>query len=211
MKDLEVQDLSLEGVKVISYGKYKDNRGYFTETYRKSCYEEYKEKLGVWNIVQINESYSEENTLRGLHFQWNPYMGKLVRTISGTMIDLVLDIRKGSETYGNIIAYKLKADPKKERSEWIWIPPGFAHGNFFKEETVIEYCCSGEYSHGCEACISPMADDINWSLCDNELKKEFDELVKNKDLKITEKDKNGLRMREWEKSKEAKLFQYNEF
>jgi len=147
-------------------------------------------------FVQANESYSKKGTVRGLHFQWNPYMGKLVRTLTGRMIDMVLDIRKGSPTFGKIICYDMPANPTVDYNEWIWVPPGFAHGNFFTEETMIEYFCSGQYSPGSEASISPLAKDIDWTLCDTNLKKLFDSIAPSTDL-ITDKDKNGFSMAEW--------------
>ena len=97
-------------------------------------------------------------------------MGKLVRTLSGRMVDMILDIRKGSTTFGKIIAYDMPSEHEADYNEWIWVPPGFAHGNFFTEDSTIEYFCSGEYSPGCEAGISPLAADIDWSLCEGSLK-----------------------------------------
>src|SRR5690606_8308158 len=91
-------------------------------------------------FVQVNESYSRPGTVRGLHFQWNPYMGKLVRTVYGRMVDIALDIRKGSPTFGKALLYDMPSQPDQDYAEWIWIPPGFAHGNYFTAETVIEYC-----------------------------------------------------------------------
>jgi len=145
--------------------------------------------------------------VRGLHFQWNPYMGKLVRTLQGRMIDMVLDIRKGAPTFGKIILYDMPADNKKEYSEWIWVAPGFAHGNFFPEETMIEYFCSGEYSPGCEAGISPLAEDIDGTLCDADLKKLFDSIVLSTSL-ITDKDKNGSTVAAWRENKNSDNFIY---
>jgi dTDP-4-dehydrorhamnose 3,5-epimerase len=147
-------------------------------------------------FVQANESYSKQGTLRGLHFQWNPYMGKLVRTISGRMVDIVLDIRKGSPTLGKAIMYDMPADNHADAQEWIWVPPGFAHGNVFPQDTLIEYFCSGEYSQGCEAGISPYAPDIDWSTCDPVLKALFDGIANKTDL-VTDKDRNGLSLAKW--------------
>ena len=154
---------------------------------------------------QCNESYSKTGTVRGLHFQWNPFMGKLVRTLAGHMIDLVLDIRKGSPTAGKIIAYEMPSSPEKDFGEWIWVPPGFAHGNFFLKDSSIEYFCSGEYSPGCEAGISPIAQDLDWSLCDPEIKRSFDRIVPGT-LLITEKDKNGYSLTAWWKTTQSENF-----
>ena len=76
------------------------------------------------------------------------------------------------------------------------VPVGFAHGNYFREDSHIEYFCSSEYSPGCEAGISPISDDIDWSLCDPELKKEFDSVVNTNPL-MTDKDKNGHTLASW--------------
>jgi dTDP-4-dehydrorhamnose 3,5-epimerase len=192
-KLLEVKQLAIEEVKVIRFARFFDHRGYFVEHYRKSDFANNPDTAFMKNVefVQCNESYSKKGTVRGLHFQWNPYIGKLVRTVSGRMIDMALDIRKGSPTFGKIILYDMPADNKTDYSEWIWVPPGFTHGNFFPEDTTIEYFCSGEYSPGCEAGISPLAQDIDWSLCDKGLKKLYDKIVPTSGL-ITDKDKNGF-------------------
>jgi dTDP-4-dehydrorhamnose 3,5-epimerase len=156
-------------------------------------------------FVQCNESFSKAGTVRGLHFQWNPYMGKLVRTISGRMIDIVLDIRKGSPTLGKIILYDMPADRTSGTQEWIWVPPGFAHGNVFPEDTVIEYMCSGEYSQGCEAGISPFASDLDWTPCHPELKRSFDHIAATNTL-VTDKDRNGFSLAQWLKDERSDNF-----
>jgi len=211
MKLLKVKRLRLEAIQVVRFGRFCDHRGYFTEHYRKSDFMNHRDMdfMKDTEFVQANESYSKKGTVRGLHFQWNPYMGKLVRTLAGRMVDMVLDIRKNSPTFGKIILYDMPADNNNDYSEWIWIPPGFAHGNFFTEDTMIEYFCSGEYSPGCEAGISPLADDIDWSLCDPELRKQFNNIVYHTEL-ITEKDKNGFSIRQWIKNKDSQNFIYGE-
>lgn len=206
MKIIQSKDLSLPGVKVIKFGKFYDHRGYFTETYRKS---DMAKEVG-FDIVQMNESLSKKNVIRGLHFQWNPYMGKLVRTVKGHMVDLILDIRKNSPTYGKAIAYDMPVSLDFEsESEWIWVPAGMAHGNFFKEVTMIEYLCSGEYSQGCEASISPASEDIDWSMCEPKLYEEIVALLKD-DAVISDKDKQGLSLKQWENKKESDNFIYGE-
>ena len=198
MKLTEAETLQIGAIKVIRFARFCDHRGYFTEHYRKSDFKNHPELkfMNSVEFVQANESYSKKGTVRGLHFQWNPYMGKLVRTLTGRMIDMVLDIRKGSPTFGKIVLYDMPADNKADYQEWIWVPPGFAHGNFFPEDTMIEYFCSGEYSPGCEAGISPLAEDIDWELCDTSLKELFDSMVPSTKL-ITDKDKNGLSVDGW--------------
>jgi dTDP-4-dehydrorhamnose 3,5-epimerase len=209
MKVIDVETLAIEDVKVIRFARFCDHRGYFTEHYRRSDFKTSGQVpfMNDVDFVQCNESYSQKGTVRGLHFQWNPYMGKLIRTLQGRMIDMVLDIRKGSPTFGKIIFYDMPADHKQEYGEWIWVPPGFAHGNFFPEETMIEYFCSGEYSPGCEAGISPLAGDIDWTLCDNSLKKLFDGIATSTSL-ITDKDKNGFTVAAWLEDENSDNFIY---
>ncbi len=198
MKLLDVKSLAIADVKVIRYARFADHRGFFAEHYRKSDFMNLPQLEFMQGIefFQCNESFSRPGTVRGLHFQWNPYMGKLVRTLSGRMIDMVLDIRQGSSTFGKILAYDMPASHSADFGEWIWVPPGFAHGNYFRENTHIEYFCSGEYSPGCEAGISPLSTDIDWSLCDPALKSEFDSVVHAGPL-MTDKDRNGHSLASW--------------
>jgi len=198
LKVIHTKALAIDAIRVIRFGRFPDHRGYFSEHYRRSDFEN---GLGAdfmqgIEFVQMNESFSRSGTIRGLHFQWNPLMGKLVRTVSGRMIDIVLDVRKGSPTFGKAIQYDMPADPQADYQEWIWVPPGFAHGNFFTEDSSIEYLCSGEYSPGCEAGLSPLAADIDWSLCDPELKKQFDEIAGSSPL-MTDKDRDGFTVAAW--------------
>ncbi len=208
MKIKNVKSLPIPDVKVICFERFLDHRGYFMEHFRKSDLLTHPDLSCFQNVefVQCNESYSKKGTIRGLHFQWNPYMGKLVRTIRGRMVDMVLDIRKGSPSFGKIILYDLPADPGRDCQEWIWVPPGFAHGNFFPdEETIIEYFCTGQYSPGCEAGISPLAKDIDWSLGDAELKKLFDRCTSATPL-ISDKDKKGFSLQEWLQNENSERF-----
>jgi dTDP-4-dehydrorhamnose 3,5-epimerase len=163
MRILDVKSLAIPDVKIIRYARFADHRGFFAEHFRKSDFITLPQLdfLSGIEFFQCNESYSKPGTVRGLHFQWNPYMGKLVRTLSGRMVDLVMDIRKGSPTFGKILAYAMPANPTADFCEWIWVPVGFAHGNFFQDLTHIEYFCSGEYSPGCEAGVTPIAADID--------------------------------------------------
>jgi dTDP-4-dehydrorhamnose 3,5-epimerase len=210
MKIISIKELEIPEIKVIRFSRFTDDRGYFSEQFRKSDLIKDSGITSLENIefVQANQSYSKPGVVRGLHFQWNPYMGKLVRTIAGRMVDLILDIRKESPTHGKLIAYEMPSSPNQDYDEWIWIPPGFAHGNYFTEPTTIEYFCSGEYSPGCEAGISPLAEDIDWSLCDGKLKKELQNLISSPNLIISDKDKNALSLGEWERKEESNNFLY---
>ena len=204
MKINNIFEPAIQGVKVIHFERFLDKRGYFSETFRDADFLE--NKLGVFpnGIMQTNESYSRRNVLRGLHFQWNNPMGKLVRTISGHMVDLILDLRIGSPTQGQIMAFNMPIAAHQIESSWIWVPEGCAHGNFFLEDSYIEYYCSASYNGACEAGISPFATDIDWSICDPKLKNLFFDL---KDSFITtSKDINGHSLSSWLKTADAANF-----
>lgn len=211
MKILKIKELAIPDVKVVKYKRFTDHRGYFTEQFRKSDLIDNREVdfLKGMNFVQANESFSHKNTFRGLHFQWNPYMGKLVRPLSGHLIDFALDIRKGSPSLGKIIAYEMPGRLKDDYAEWIWVPPGFAHGVLLVEDSLIEYFCTGEYSPNCEAGISPLAEDIDWAICSRDLKNRFDEIVPETKF-ISEKDKNGFTLNDWFGGKDSNEFIYIE-
>lgn len=210
MKILDVKDLKLAGIKAIRYGRFPDERGFFAEHFRESDFRSNPQLSFMREVefLQCNESHSKPGTVRGLHFQWNPCMGKLVRTLRGRMVDMVLDIRKGSPTYGKVIGYDMPDDPNADFGEWIWVPPGFAHGNFFTVESHIEYFCSGEYNPECEAGISPLALDIDWSLFDAGLKKEFEAIVSVNPL-MSEKDRNGQSLSSWTANPDSSQFLWN--
>jgi dTDP-4-dehydrorhamnose 3,5-epimerase len=210
LKILEVKDLAIPEIKVIRFSRFHDHRGYFTEHFRRSDLERHPQTSFMQNIefCQCNESYSRAGTVRGLHLQWNPYMGKMVRTVVGHMVDLVLDIRRCSPSIGKILAYDMPVDPAADAGEWIWVPPGFAHGNFFLKETQIEYFCSGEYSPNCEAGISPLCDEIDWSLCDPKLRKDFADLISGNRFSISDKDRNGHSLSSWFGNPDSEKFVY---
>ncbi|MCB4790958.1 MAG: dTDP-4-dehydrorhamnose 3,5-epimerase family protein [Elusimicrobia bacterium] len=209
MKIISVEELKLPEVKVITFGRYLDERGYFSEVFRKSDFNKRQELsfLKEMEFFQCNESFSRPGTVRGLHFQWDPCMGKLIRTITGRMVDIILDIRKGSPTFGKIIMYDMPAKDALDFNRFIWVPEGFAHGNFFTENTIIEYFCTSEYSPGNEAGISPLSKHLDWSLCDPGLKKEFESLINGK-LLVTDKDKNSYSLRTWQKDPKSDNFIY---
>ena len=209
MKIVGVEQLAIPDVKLVRFARFVDHRGYFTEHFRESDFEtnDATPFLRGVRFVQANESFSRAGTVRGLHFQWNPYMGKLVRTLHGHLIDLALDIRKGSPSFGQIVARDMPARPTDDANEWIWVPPGFAHGTVLLEDTAIEYFCSGEYSPGCEAGISPLADDINWSLCDPALAETVQGVLHGTPL-ITDKDRNAFSVASWERDERSDNFVY---
>lgn len=202
MQIIEVKSLSLSGIKVIRYKRFTDNRGYFTETFRES---DLVKVIPEFKIKQVNESSSKKGVVRGLHLQWNPYMGKLVRTVAGHMVDLFLDLRKRSPTYGKICGYDMPTKGNEDFDEWIWIPPGFAHGNYYLEDSIIEYFCTGEYAPKTEAGILVTDPDLDWSLCEPKIRDQFNQLLKQGAI-ISSKDKNNLTLKEWTKDSRSDNF-----
>ncbi len=210
MKILSVSNLPLSDVKVVRFARFTDDRGYFTEIFKKSDFVNNPETSAILNdgdFVQSNESFSKKGVMRGLHFQWDPFQGKLIRTVRGHMIDLFLDIRLGSPTFGQIGAYDMPASPDMDMNEWIWVPVGFAHGNVFLEDTQIEYFCTAEWAQGNEAAISPLAPDIDWSLITPEIKEQIEKIKENNPL-MTDKDREGFTLEQWGKSVNAQKFKY---
>ena len=209
MQIVAVSPLTIPALKVVRFARFRDERGYFTEPFRRS--DLYKDPstsfLRALEFPQANESFSRPGVVRGLHFQWHPYMGKLVRTLSGRMVDLALDIRLASPTFGKIVAHDMTVSADDEWSEWIWVPPGFAHGNYFTADTTIEYLCTGEYSPDCEAAVSPLAADLDWSLCDERLRSEFGELIA-AGVTISEKDRGAGSLSDWMNDPRSENFRY---
>ena len=209
MKILSVTSLALPDVKVVRFARFADRRGYFTEPFRRSDIDQHSALAPLRGVAlpQMNESWSKAGVIRGLHLQWNPLMGKLVRTISGRMVDLFLDIRLGSPTFGKIAAHDMPSADDAPHGEWIWVPAGFAHGIFFTEASRIEYLCSSEYSPACEAGLSPVAPDLDWSLCDPALKSAFDDLVAS-GATLSEKDATGFTLTAWQADDRSRHFVY---
>ena len=139
---MDVHSLSIPDIKIIKSKKLGDERGYFTELYTKKNFDE---NVDAINFVQDNQSLSvEKNVVRGLHFQSPPFaQDKLVRCISGSILDVAVDIRKTSKYFGKHIAKVISA----QNFEQILVPKGFAHGFVTLEEnTVINYKVSNYYS-----------------------------------------------------------------
>jgi dTDP-4-dehydrorhamnose 3,5-epimerase len=157
---MTIEKLYIEGLLVIHPKQYADSRGYFFETFNAV---KYAEMLGEDIVfVQDNVSVSKKNVLRGLHFQSPPAaQGKLVSVLHGKVIDVAVDLRPQSETYGQHVAMELSS----ENGLQFWIPAGFAHGfATLEENTIFSYKCTQFYSPQNEATI--MCDDakldIDW-------------------------------------------------
>lgn len=211
MKILEINSLSIPEVKVIKFQRFTDERGYFTETLNIPQMRNIPELdfIREHNFLQINEAHSKANTIRGLHFQWAPFMGKLVRCIHGRLIDFVLDIRKGSPTFGKIVGADLKSNQNDDYNTWMWVPPGFAHGTLLTQESTIEYFCTATWSPQTEFGISPISDDIDWSICDEYCKNEFNKAL-DSNANINQRDKNYPNLKEWNDDDRANNFIYGE-
>ena len=138
---MEVIETDISDVKIIEPDVFGDDRGFFMETYSQ---DRYRELVGIEdNFVQDNHSRSSKNVLRGLHFQHKFPQGKLIRVVLGEVYDVVVDIRRNSETYGKWVCVHLSADNKRQ----LWVPPGFAHGFVTLSEFAdFEYKCT-EYYH----------------------------------------------------------------
>lgn len=195
MNIVKIQDLEIPEVKVIHLARFADVRGIFTGLFRLGTVQSLPFLRG-FEIGEVLESRSYRGVVRGLHLQWNPEMGKLVRIVAGHLFDLILDVRKGSPTFGKMLAYSLPAKTAGPE-QWIWIPPGFAHGTFFPEESVIQYLCGAEHNPACEASISPFADDLDWSLNAPELCRDAFLTMAGKEPILSEKDKKGLTLAQW--------------
>ena len=145
---MEIQELIPGGPVIITPGIFKDERGYFFESFNEK---QFKEKVADVDFVQDNESMSAENTIRGLHFQKPPYaQAKLVRVVKGAVIDVVVDIRKSSPTYGQYFKVYLSETNHRQ----FYVPRGFAHGFVaLKSDTVFQYKCDNFYNKESEGCI----------------------------------------------------------
>lgn len=145
---IEVERFHIEGLLLITPQIFSDDRGYFFESYNASVFKE----AGIpFDFIQDNESFSSRGVLRGLHFQSPPYeQGKLVRVTNGSVLDVALDLRKSSSTFGKHVAVHLSEENKK----MFWIPPGFAHGFIALEDnTRFLYKCTNVYHKQSEGSV----------------------------------------------------------
>lgn len=145
---MNISKTKLEGLLILQPKVFEDSRGYFFESFRLDVLQSHGMNL---DFVQDNESKSDKNVLRGLHFQNPPYeQGKLVRVVKGSVLDVAVDIRENSPTYGQWISQVLSGENKT----MIWIPPGFAHGFLTLENnTLFQYKCTAYYNKESEGCI----------------------------------------------------------
>ena len=185
---MKIIETAIEGVVIIEPRLFKDERGYFFESFSQR---EFEEKIRKISFVQDNESKSSYGVLRGLHFQKPPYaQSKLVRIIKGAVLDVAVDIRKGSPTFGKHVAVELT----EENHLQLFIPRGFAHGfSVLSQEVIFQYKCDNFYAPQSEGALAWDDSDlnINWRIPTNQ-------------IILSEKDKHH------EKLKDASwLFDYN--
>lgn len=186
---MEVIRTAIDGVVIIEPRIFKDARGYFFESFNQK---EFWEKVAPVTFVQDNESYSSYGVLRGLHFQKPPFaQGKLVRVVQGTVLDVAVDIRKGSPTFGRHVAVELSGENRRQ----FFIPRGFAHGFCVQSPTALfQYKCDNFYAPQSEGALAWDDPDlgIDWN-------------IGPQDIILSEKDRRHPRLKDaqW-------LFDYNE-
>ncbi|WDF54913.1 dTDP-4-dehydrorhamnose 3,5-epimerase [Mucilaginibacter sp. KACC 22063] len=179
---MNVTTTPIEGLLVIEPQIFQDSRGYFYESYNKKKFAD----AGIdVDFVQDNQSFSQKGTLRGLHAQANPFaQGKLVRVLQGSVLDVAVDIRKNSPTYGQHYTVELTGENKKQ----FWVPAGFLHGFVtLEDDTIFMYKVTNYYDKNSE--IGVIWNDptlgIGWGVNEaeillspkDELLSTFDELV----------------------------------
>ena len=162
---MNVIKTDIEGVVIIEPTVFGDNRGYFFESYSQR---EFDEKVRPVKFVQDNESKSRYGVVRGLHFQKGEHaQSKLVRVIEGRVLDVAVDIRRGSPTFGKHVAVELSADNKRQ----LFIPRGFAHGfSVLSETALFQYKCDNLYAPESEGSIiwNDPAIGIDWGIPESE-------------------------------------------
>ncbi|MFT4221624.1 dTDP-4-dehydrorhamnose 3,5-epimerase [Dysgonomonas sp.] len=172
---MKFTEQKIKGVWVIEPKVFTDTRGYFMETYKRELFEQH---IGKVEFIQDNESRSTKGVLRGLHFQTGEYsQAKLVRVIKGQVLDVAVDLRRSSSTYGQHIAIELSEENKKQ----LFIPRDFAHGFLvLNEDAIFSYKVDNVYSPKHEKTIlwNDPTLDINWGM-------EYNEII------LTEKDRIG--------------------
>ena len=152
--------------------KHHDDRGFFYESFSKNISKEID-----LPFLQDNISFSRKGVVRGLHYQWDKPMGKLIHVIKGTIIDHIVDIRKGSKTYGENYSFEISS----KNNRILWIPPGFAHGFESLQDSIIMYKCTSFYNKGGEGCINIFDKKINLNLT-----------IEQEHVIISKKDKKGI-------------------
>lgn len=179
---MNVIETAIKGVIIIEPKLFKDGRGYFFESFNQK---EFEEKVCNSVFVQDNESKSSYGVLRGLHFQKPPFaQSKLVRVVKGAVLDVAVDIRKGSPTYGKHVSVELTEDNHRQ----FFIPRGFAHGfSVLSQAVVFQYKCDNFYAPQSEGALAWDDPDLN-----------IDWLIPMDKVILSEKDKKHARLKDME-------------
>jgi dTDP-4-dehydrorhamnose 3,5-epimerase len=187
---IKIESRHLGDVAVVVPEVFQDSRGFFSETYRADQFE----ALGLpTNFVQDNHSKSAKGVVRGLHFQWEPPMGKLMRVTAGSAFLVAVDIRKGSPTLGKWVGVEASAENRRA----VWAPAGFARGFCaLVDGTEIQYKTTGTYNGKAESGIlwNDPAIGIEWPL---------------KDVFVSDKDRVARTLEQWLDSADSDHFQYS--
>ena len=177
---MNIIETNIEGVIIIEPRLFEDERGYFFESFNQK---EFQEKVCKTTFIQDNESKSSYGVIRGLHFQKPPFaQSKLVRVVKGSVLDVAVDIRKGSPTFGQHVAVELTEDNHRQ----FFIPRGFAHGfSVLSKEVIFKYKCDNFYAPQSEGAIAWDDPDlgIDWQIS-------IDEIL------LSEKDKSHPKLAE---------------
>lgn len=192
---MEVIKTALDGVVIIEPRIFKDARGYFFESFSQW---EFEEKVRRINFVQDNESMSHFGVMRGLHFQRPPFaQSKLIRCVRGAVLDVAVDIRKGSPTYGQHVAVELT----EENHRQVFIARGFAHGfSVLSETAVFQYKCDNFYAPQADGGISIMDDTLG-----------IDWRIPKEQALLSEKDTHHLCLRDFDSPFSIDMDLYPEF
>ncbi len=154
-------DTGIPDLFVIQPRVFEDDRGYFFECFREDAFSQ--KNIDV-KFIQDNQSKSQQGVLRGLHYQSPPHaQGKLVRVIKGAVLDVVVDIRRSSPTYGKTFSIELT----EKNNTLLWVPAGFAHGfSTLENDTIFHYKCTNYYNKEAEGCIlwNDASLNINWKV-----------------------------------------------
>lgn len=177
---MEFQELDIKGVWLIKPQRFGDSRGYFSETWKQ---QEFEAHVGNVNFIQDNESFSSRGVLRGLHLQRGQWsQAKLVRVSIGEVLDVALDLRSGSPTYGRHVAVKLT----HEGGEQLFIPRGFAHGFVVLSDVAqFQYKVDNVYAPHSEMTIAFNDPDLA-----------IDWVINPEEMLLSEKDKRGIRLKD---------------
>ncbi len=188
--EVRIEKTPLEDAWIVSHEVFEDTRGFFMEVFRRDLFEQ----AGLpGEFVQLNHSRSAKGVLRGLHFQWEPPMAKLMRVIQGTAFLVAVDIRKGSPNLGKWFGVTLSQDSGKQ----LWAPAGFARGFGVLSDTAeIQYLCTGTYNAAGESGIRWNDPDIGieWPV---------------KDSTLSEKDRTAQSFSQWLASEQSDCFRYD--